>query len=172
MIFAISAVNGQEKNAESQSDKILLQKEIASEGWSVPAFADEKGDLLPGKLEMIDDVEIETTVNRLSEQILISVETCKSKTAESTWQQMFALRDYETYAINGRVFAYRVPGVYVSVENQRIVEYTAAVVIFNYVDEDGSGKFRRRCDASSKLGPLPEWVKAQGKLPVVKQSKN
>jgi len=171
VFFAVLSVNGQKRYVEGLIDKPLVQKKVEREGWSVPAFADPKTEVSSDRVQIIDDVDVQTNANKLPEDIIILVEPCRSETAKSIEYKPYIVRGYTTYSADGRIFAYRVIAGVLGRYKQQFTRIPAAVT-FNYVDENGSGKFRLRCNNSSEFGTLPEWVKALGSVPVVKPSRN
>jgi hypothetical protein len=151
-----------------------IAKRILTREWTVPIFIDRVTKTLEGKSEVIEGITVQTKVHEIKPEYLDYVENCPPTTKEiEERDKALAERDsdvnfvefdervesFTTYEINGRVFAYAVP--YESYDEETKDEIGIGFEKI-YVDEDGSGVFKLRCDEMD-LKALPQWVKELAK---------
>ena len=98
------------------------------------------------------DLDSNTVGNIDRHGINVTLQMAKKK------KRLFDVRDFATYEINGRVFAYGVSLVPVVVE-ETVQTYAGAMYKLFYFDEDGDGRFETRY-SGSPLPKIPEWVRA------------
>jgi len=142
-----------------------IAKRILTREWTVPIFIDRVTKTLKGKSQVIDGITVQTKLHEIKEEYLDYVENCplSAEMIEQRERESFEnfvefdqkVETFTTYEINGRVFAYAVS--YESYDEETKDEIGIGFENI-YVDEDGSGVFKHRCDTND-LDSLPEWVK-------------
>ena len=131
--------------------------------WTVPIVIDRVKKTLDGKPTVIDGITVQTKLHEIKTEELDEVEGCPLSADKIEFPSGeiihtdydYRVEKFTTYQVKNRIFAYSVP--YEGIEGE--TKYEIGVGFEGiYVDEDGSGVFKLRCDARD-LKSLPEWVK-------------
>jgi hypothetical protein len=156
-------VNGQKLERASSKDS-PIPKVILREWQTKPIFLDGITETSENRVKVIEEIEVKMKGHNLAKEQLLFAETCYSKfdkrQSKNKNGRGFVLNSFGTYEIKGRVFGYRIPLAIVMTEKGHITERAGAMWIAHYIDEDGNGKFKLRCDKNLELKTLPEWVKS------------
>ncbi len=149
-------------------DRNSKPKKILTREWGVPVFNANVWKVINAEPAIIEGVTVQTKRHQLKSERFKEIEDCPM-TAEQLEEfnneiaddlrkveKYYRIEKFTTFEINGRIFAYEVPYGEVEVETG-MTSYGSQAV---YVDEDGSGYFKKRC-ATAWLEFLPEWVKFQ-----------
>ena len=162
----IVAGQGQESNMKNQQSAKPRQKTLKEDGWRVPGV-DEYRTVATVKERQVEGVEVTqkvfeiearpvvdvdgNTVGNIDQKgINVSQEVAKKK------KRLFDVRDFSTYEVKGRVFAYGVTLVPVVIENN-LRTYAGGMYSLFYYDEDGDGRFETRY-SGLPLPKTPTWV--------------
>jgi hypothetical protein len=109
--------------------------------------------------ETIEGVKVQVKRHLLSKlERLDEVETCEIQNdeLEKAYDKTdFDVEEFTTYEIKGKVFAYSIHYELIEAKNQYKI---GAGIQQIYVDEDGSGYFKVRCNEMD-LKSMPQWVK-------------
>jgi hypothetical protein len=115
----------------------------------------------------IDGVEVQLKSYKLEDEQIVFVESCDRKpneepTVEDAYWGRYAgvVREFTSYEVQGRVFAYRFTYYVVQAKNGYITTRAGAAVDFYYLDENGNGTFEQYLGAMP-LRFLPDWVIAR-----------
>lgn len=149
-----------ENSNNSQPEGSVTKRIVAREGWTSPIFADRVTKIINGTPQVIEGVKVNTKLHELKTERLNLVETCDINldNLEIAHNSLdFDVEQFTTYEINGKVFAYQVPYEFIDTEEEYDI---GAGTIFIYVDEEGNGQFKLRCD-ETELRKLPAWIKTQ-----------
>lgn len=148
--------------AASQQANQFAQRTVKRDGWHKPVFGrDRVPELKSSKAREIEGVPVLTKTFAPTGEQLVHIEGCRQASGEASWldRKSFVVKDFSTYEVKGKVFAYHVNYYLVSANNGAITERYLAGVAINYVDENGDGKFEIRCNGDGMtLGSLPKWV--------------
>jgi hypothetical protein len=156
----------QQNNMKTEGAGKPREKALKQEGWRVPGIEEYKkvsrvkerqvtGGTVTQKVfeaEARPVVDLDgTTVGNIDQKgINVSYQIAKKK------KRLFDVRDFSTYEVNGRVFAYGVTLVPVAIEKHTRV-YVGAMYSLFYYDEDGDGRFETRY-SGLPLPKTPTWV--------------
>ncbi len=141
-----------------ESQKRIIHS-IERNGWVEPAFS-YVGSKVTGAASLkFEGIDVDFRTHVLSEEQITYVERCKPELDETPpiERKAYGVKEFFTYEVNGRVFAYRVKLRIVSVEDGEIIKRTGAASVVLYVDEDGDGTFEARCGVV--MENLPAWVR-------------
>lgn len=152
-----------------KSNKNPKPKRNLTREWFKPVFSDQVTKTINATPQVFNNIQIKTKLLELKPEIYDEIEFCPSSIQEVEEYNPdiipidfdYIIRKATTYEINGRVFAHVVPFEGIEAETQ----FEIGVGFQNvYVDEDGNGYFKLRCD-ETELKSLPQWVKdLSGKL--------
>ncbi len=126
--------------------------------WNEPIFADRVLKVIAGTPQTIEGIKVQTKLHELKPERLDMVESCnvQNDELETAYNELnYDVGKFTTYEVKGRVFAYEVD--YELIEAENGYEIGAGIGRI-YVDEEGNGKFKLRCD-KNELESLPKWVK-------------
>jgi hypothetical protein len=153
----------------TRMDKIARQqreKVVKDSGWAIPGIkefttlssAQEKqfdGVTVSQKVYIADprpviDIDGNKVGHIDHEGIHVTPESARAK------KQLFDLRGFSAYEVNGHVFAYSITLVPLAIEKQRRM-FTGAMYRLLYFDEDGDGRFETRYTGFT-MPKVPEWA--------------
>jgi hypothetical protein len=149
--------------ADAQID-IKTLKTVARSGWTEPVFADKVKKTEEGYPIYIEGIDIQTKEHKFAKERFVFVETCKADTVQETIdnKSIYAVRGFRTYEVKGKTFAYFIYYVGVAA-SENSFGYLGCARPSYYVDEDGDGKFKLRCEFGLSLRNIPQWVKKLAK---------
>ncbi len=167
---AAKAKNSARITATAQKiEKNTKPKKIITREWGVPIFNDGVFKVINAEPQIIEGITVQTKLHQLKSERIDEIEDCH-KSAEELEKinsempdeiidddEYYTIEKFTTYEINGRTFAFEVPYMEIETETEYIRGNGSQLI---YVDEDGSGFFKKRC-GTAWLEPLPEWVKFQ-----------
>lgn len=160
---AAFSVNGQTVVERYGSNEIFTPKILLREWRTNPILSEGVKETTETRVKVIEETQVQMKGHWLDKEQLLFMESCNpdfdKKESKNKNRMGFLLKAYATYEIKGTVFGYRMPLAYATTQNGRIKERAGAQRIANYIDEDGSGKFKLRCDKKLEITTLPEWVK-------------
>lgn len=149
--------------APAQTDSLpQVYKVTRHRGWKISG-QDQCSTPLKTGAEHVDGVEVQTKTFRcLGELPLTEMEFYYSNGDGKLLvrPELLALRNLWSYSIDGQTFAYRAAYLKVDIKSDGSREYAGVVLLFNYYDEDGDGKFETRYGDLAKI-KLPDWYKGQ-----------
>ena len=163
ILFACFASNAQIK-VEVEIEKVepLIQWNVERSGWTFPVFANQVAEISDGEPQTIEGIEVQTKIHKLTKEQLVFLESCNidadERSIAKNERRDYVIRSFWTYEIKGKVFAYGANFAIVDAENGFIRERYGAMIVAFYVDENGDGKFEKRCGIMN-LDTLPQWVK-------------
>lgn len=136
------------------------KRTIASDGWSVPVFADRITKTINTDPIVIDGIKVGTKLYEISRERLDSIQYCSP---DAIFQKVigtdrdfdFDIEKYRSFAINGRIFAYRIDYDFVDEHGQYEIGASSSSL---YVDKEGNGKFTLQCGDKPSL-MIPQWAK-------------
>ena len=163
VLLTVSAISAQEPSARREARKMRLNKEpVTRESSTAPLFVNYPAKISRKKSPTIEGIKIQKKFHKFTKKQYFSlVESCdiKSDQWEVTYNDSdFLLDGFTSYEIKGKVFAYQA--------NFRVIDAEDGYEIGNgilpiYVDEEGNGRFKLRCDGKTALESLPEWIKSR-----------
>lgn len=111
-------------------------------------------------------VEAQTRRHQLNEQAILSIDDCVDgatyeKGIADKVQYVAIVRDFTSYEVKGRVFAYRVPYQIGFTKGGQLAERYSQTVSFYYVDEAGDGEFELLTGPVA-FGLVPDWARELG----------
>jgi hypothetical protein len=155
----------QQAEIRDKSKPTFLNRAIKEEGWQIPqvtAFTI----LIQRSEKKVEDVEVvEKAYQANPSKPLFNLDGyyLNSDGGLIINTTTNAVHDLQSYEVKGKIFAYRVDLVPVTIQDDGTRVYMGAMYSVNYVDEDGDGKYETRYGS---LNPpkLPEWVKMLSKM--------
>jgi hypothetical protein len=127
-------------------------------GWSTPIIADRVRKTITAETKLIDRVWVQTKIHEIDRERLALIEICPPDPflgIDANRPYDFDVEKYESFAVDGRTFAYRINYEFVDEAGQY---KTGAGTASLYVDQDGSGKFTLGCDGNV-APPIPKWIR-------------
>lgn len=154
-----------QKIEKNEKPKRTLTRE-----WSVSIFSAGVVKVIDAGTKTIAGIEVQRKIRELKSERFDEEESCPLTAEEQEridknnalppYERIYIEIDYivekfTTYEIKGRIFAYVIPfaGIEAETGDEIGVGYESI-----FVDEDGSGMFKLRCD-ERELKSLPRWVK-------------
>jgi hypothetical protein len=143
----------------------LNEFHIECRGWKTLAFAREKSETKDLEQMGIDGFEVRATSHKLKDEQIVYLESCdppekrKPIIEDPYWGRYAGVaRNFISYEVNGKVFAYRFTYYAVMTKNRQITTRAGAAGDVYYIDEDGDGTFERYL-GEMPLRFLPDWLK-------------
>jgi hypothetical protein len=161
VLFTVLAIDAQEPSAKREARKMRLIKEpVTRESRSAPVFVNYPARISRKGSLTIEGIKIQKKFHKFTKKQYFSlVESCDIK--RDQWEVDYNDSDYlldgfTSYEIKGKVFAYQA--------NFRVIDAEDGYEIGSgilpiYVDEEGNGGFKLRCNDKTRLESLPEWIK-------------
>ena len=134
-----------QKDADKQNSSIS-KRAITRDGWTSPIFADRVLKVLDGIPKSIEGIKFQTKLHELKSERLDMVESCdiQKDALEVSYNAFdYDVEKFTTYEIKGKIFAYEVDYALVDTEDG---EDVGAEIGGIYVDEEGNGYFKLRCE--------------------------
>lgn len=158
LILAVGVTKAQENQPINAPCKYIAQN-----GWRVPCLGD-LGKVTPLNDSVVENVTVHVKKHELLAENLVGVEGCRpeGKETKEARDKPFAVREFFTYEVNGKIFAYQIRFTFIEVGRNNSITYFGAQYNAYYFDEDGNGTFQIRCRTKGAKGleNLPAWVKA------------
>jgi hypothetical protein len=162
----IMAGTQQQNSMKTEKSAKPRKKVVKQDGWRVPGV-DEYTTVSRVKERQVNGVAVTQKVFETKARPVVdlegnTVDNVDQKGINVTHQiakkkkQLFDVRDFSTYEVNGRVFANGVTLVPVAIE-EHVRVYLGAMYSLFYYDEDGDGRFEARY-SGLPLPRTPEWV--------------
>lgn len=156
---------------ESKLARQQRQKLIKEEGWRIPGTKEyvtvssthEKQfygvtvgqRFFNAEARPVVDHDGNTVGSITSQGINVPLKIARSR------KQLYDLRDFSTYDVNGNTFAYVITLVPLAID-ERTRTYTGAMYRLLYFDEDGDGRFETRYSGFT-MPRIPEWTSSRPK---------
>jgi hypothetical protein len=152
--------------AEAQKPKWHPEYTIACRGWSIIPFAGQESKIKDREPTVVDGVEAQVKWHEFPEELIVFLESCdpeaRSKPeGEDPYYGRYrgVVRGFESYEVNGRVFAYSFTYFVVMARDGYVTARAGAAGNISYVDKKGDGTFERSYEEMPMRFP-PDWVKA------------
>lgn len=167
------AINGRSTSAQPMltmahlksklKPKTFLQLSIECNAWSVDELLNEPAELKGRGSVTIHNVEAQTKRHKLARPFVVPIEDCVDAEADEDaidkgLQYAAIVKDFTSFEVKGRVFAYQVTYQIGFTKNGQITKRFEQPVSFYYVDEAGDGSFDI-LKGPVGLGLLPDWAK-------------
>jgi hypothetical protein len=157
-LFLLSVANG-------QAAKRLNVFNLPCRELGTLPFSDEKSELKELEPSGIDGVEVQRKFYKLADEQIVFLGACDPNETKVVIENRHygyagAVRDFTSYAVNGRVFAYRFTYYVVMTKNGFITTRAGAAGDIYYIDQTGNGSFDRYRGAMP-LRFLPDWLKGR-----------
>lgn len=177
-----------QESSEKKAEKRFLNETVKRETWSKPIFVNIPSKVSPKKSTMmhsssmndsaiqddskvslkeslrIQGVEVFKKFHKFEKRQFFSmVESCEveNDALEVSYNEFDYLLDgFTSYEVKGKVFAYQANFWFIQPEDGYEI---GAGILPIYVDEEGNGNFKLRCDDKTELKSLPKWIKPLGK---------
>jgi hypothetical protein len=142
--------------------KTSIQLTLECDAWSVSELLAKPSEV-KGHGSVNIGVEAQTRNHRLAQEFVLPIEDCVDGEADeeataSNMQYVAIVRDFTSYEIKGRVFAYQIGYEIGLTKGGQIAKRLRVPVWFYYVDEAGDGTFEL-FRSSTRAGLVPDWVK-------------
>jgi hypothetical protein len=142
--------------------KTSIQLTLECDAWSVTELLAKPSEI-KGQGSVNVGIDVQTKNHRLAEQLILPIEDCVDGEADEdatakSMQYVVIARDFTSYEIKRKVFAYRVIYEIGLTKNGQIAKRLPLPVWFYYVDEAGDGTFEL-LRSSTRTGFLPDWVR-------------
>ena len=133
--------------------------------WTSLPFAGAVVKVTAGKSVVIDGIKVRTKHHTLTKEQIVSAELCsyldgsgKLFPVMDDWK-LFGVKDFTTYEIRGRIFAYEVSFDFINAADGVRIGATRSEF---YIDREGTGRFSIDCELKDfKLTTVPGWIKAK-----------
>ena len=159
MLLASSTADGQQPESK-RTNRPIPQKQVRKDGWRIPG-ADHFTTLDASKRILTDGVEIERKSMKSSvEDPLVDSNgnPIGPSTPSTPTFRLFAVREFYSFQVKERTFAYWVRLVIVEVEANNRRVYAGGMYNLYYYDEDGDGTFETRYSALRSV-KVPKWAR-------------
>jgi hypothetical protein len=142
--------------------KTSIQLTLECDAWSIDELLARPSEV-KGHGSVNVGFDVQTKNHRLAQQLVLPIEDCVDGEADeeataNNMQYVAIARDFTSYEMKGRVFAYQVGYEIGLTKNQEITKRLRLPVWFYYVDEVGDGTFEL-LRSSTRTGLVPDWVK-------------
>lgn len=134
--------------------------------WNPSVFSRQPAAVEKDGTVMIEGLKVQVNHHKLATRQLISLEDCmpcsfdeKAFAEGETYAAL--LKDFYSYEINGRRFAYGVAFEVVRIKQDKIKTQLFQPVVRMFIDPDGQGEFEL-AENNNPLSQLPLWVKGIG----------
>jgi len=140
----------------------LLQLSIECNAWSIEALLRESSELKGRASVTIRKVEAQMKRHKLARPLVVQIEDCVDAEADEDaidkgLQYVAIVKDFTSFEVRGRVFAYQVTYQVGFTKNGQITKHFEQPVSFYYVDEAGDGGFDL-LKRPVEFGLLPDWA--------------
>lgn len=140
-----------------------LQLTLDCDVWTVGRFLRQMAKVKTDRPVKIEGIEIKVKLHKLLERQLMDLEDCMPcSSAEKAIAagELYAvlLKDFRSYELKGRTFAYHVLYEIVRTKNGKITSHLVQPVSLHYVDAGGQGEFEL-VEEGRSLARLPDWVR-------------
>lgn len=162
LLIPFFALNFNAVKAQENRHIVEPCKYIAQSGWLMPCLG-VASEIVPLKDETIENIAVHIKIHKLVKENLVGVEGCRPESKEPKGEKLmpFAVREFFSYEVKGRVFAYQIRFTFIEFERDGLVQHAGGQYNAYYFDENGDGTFKIRCGAKG-IENLPAWVKATG----------
>lgn len=140
---------------------VLLNLECSA--WSINDLVNKPAEVTGhGSIDILK-VKAQTRRHKLAQQLVVPIDDCVDSPADeatTTGEVQYAaiIKDFISYEVKGKVFAYQVTYQVWLMKNGQITTRLPQPIWFYYVDEDGSGVFDL-FRGTMPLGFVPDWAK-------------
>ena len=148
-------ITAQKNNLEQPE---TTSKRIMAREWSEIMLADRVLKVLEGTPQTIEGIKVQTKLYELKPERLDMVESCdvQNDGLGIAYNEFdYDVEKFTAYEIKGKIFAYQVDYELIEAENAYQIGAGIGQI---YVDEEGNGVFKVRCD-KTELDSLPKWIK-------------
>jgi hypothetical protein len=142
--------------------KTSIQLSLECDVWSVSELLARPSEV-KGHGSVNIGVEVQTRNHRLAQELVLPIEDCVDGEADeeataSNMQYVAIARDFMSYEVKGRIFAYQIGYEIGLTKAGQITKRLRLPIWFYYVDDAGDGTFEllRR---STRTGLVPDWAK-------------
>lgn len=140
-----------------------LQLTLDCDVWTADRFLHQAAKVKTDRPVKIEGKEIKVKHHELLVRQLIDLEDCMpcssdEKATAAGERYAVLLKDFRSYELKGRTFAYHVLYEIVRTKDGKITSHLVQPVSLHYVDAEGQGEFEL-VEEGRSLARLPEWVK-------------
>lgn len=145
---------------DAQQSKKTIHQTVACNGWTVPPFNSLVSQTINDDPIQIEEIKVERKIHKLSTEQLVYLGACDAERDKSkNKQKTFAVNNFVSYEVNGRIFAYEIFYHYVDVKKGAVANRYFATTGPRYVDMDGNGTFEMQTSENFDFKKLPDWLK-------------